>query len=140
MNIKQAAEMFGLTVDTLRYYERVGVIPPVHRNESGYRDYKTSDLNWVYLVKSLRNAGLSVESLIEFATLAQLRETENVEAAQKQVLIDQLKELDEKLAEMKQVRDLLVYKIDTYDSHITQFKTGELTADNVEKLWKRDKF
>lgn len=140
MNIKQAAEMFGLTVDTLRYYERVGVIPPVHRNESGYRDYKTSDLNWVYLVKSLRNAGLSVESLIEFATLAQLRETENVEAAQKQVLIDQLKELDEKLAEMKQVRDLLVYKIDTYDSHISQFKTGELTADNVEKLWERDKF
>lgn len=140
MNIKQAAEMFGLTVDTLRYYERVGVIPPVHRNESGYRDYKTSNLNWVYLVKSLRNAGVSVESLIEFATLAQLRETENVEAAQKQVLIDQLKELDEKLAEMKQVRDLLVYKIDTYDSHIAQFKTGELTADNIEKLWERDKF
>ncbi|EAD4236380.1 MerR family transcriptional regulator [Listeria monocytogenes] len=140
MNIKQAADMFGLTVDTLRYYERVGVIPPVHRNESGYRDYKTSDLNWVYLVKNLRNAGLSVESLIEFETLAQLRETQNVEAAQKQVLVDQLKELDEKLAEMKKVRELLVYKIDSYDSHIAQFKAGELNADNVEKLWKRDKF
>ncbi|ADB67023.1 MerR family transcriptional regulator [Listeria monocytogenes] len=140
MNIKQAADMFGLTVDTLRYYERVGVIPPVHRNESGYRDYKTSDLNWVYLVKNLRNAGLSVESLIEFATLAQLRETQNVEAAQKQVLVDQLKELDEKLAEMKKVRELLVYKIDSYDSHIAQFKAGELNADNVEKLWERDKF
>ncbi|EAG6980787.1 MerR family transcriptional regulator [Listeria monocytogenes] len=139
MNIKQAADMFGLTVDTLRYYERVGVIPPVHRNESGYRDYKTSDLNWVYLVKNLRNAGLSVESLIEFATLAQLRETQNVEAAQKQVLVDQLKELDEKLAEMKKVRELLVYKIDSYDSHIAQFKAGELNADNVEKLWERDK-
>ncbi|HAA8424243.1 TPA_asm: MerR family transcriptional regulator [Listeria monocytogenes] len=140
MNIKQAADMFGLTVDTLRYYERVGVIPPVHRNESGYWDYKTSDLNWVYLVKNLRNAGLSVESLIEFATLAQLRETQNVEAAQKQVLVDQLKELDEKLAEMKKVRELLVYKIDSYDSHIAQFKAGELNADNVEKLWERDKF
>ncbi|EGO8209230.1 MerR family DNA-binding transcriptional regulator, partial [Enterococcus faecalis] len=41
MNIKQAAEMFNLTVDTLRYYERVGIIPPVSRNSSGYRDYKT---------------------------------------------------------------------------------------------------
>ncbi|MBF2356534.1 MerR family transcriptional regulator [Listeria welshimeri] len=140
MNIKQAADMFDLTVDTLRYYERVGVIPPVHRNESGYRDYKTSDLNWVYLVKNLRNAGLSVESLIEFATLAQLRETQDVEAAQKQVLIDQLKELDEKLAEMKRVRNLLVYKIDSYDSHIAKLKTGELTAENVEKLWERNKF
>ncbi|MBC1939261.1 MerR family transcriptional regulator [Listeria welshimeri] len=140
MNIKQAADTFDLTVDTLRYYERVGVIPPVHRNESGYRDYKTSDLNWVYLVKNLRNAGLSVESLIEFATLAQLRETQDVEAAQKQVLIDQLKELDEKLAEMKRVRNLLVYKIDSYDNHIAKFKTGELTAENVEKLWERNKF
>jgi len=94
MNIKKAAEMFDLSVDTLRYYERVGVIPPIHRNMSGYRDYTTNDLNWIYLAKSLRNAGLSVESLIEFAHLAQVRETENVEEAQKQILVDQLGELD----------------------------------------------
>ncbi|EUJ43829.1 MerR family transcriptional regulator [Paenilisteria rocourtiae] len=135
MNIKQAAEIFSLTVDTLRYYERVGVIPPVHRNSSGYRDYSTRDLNWIYLVKNLRKAGLSVESLIEFATLAQLRETQNVEKAQKQVLRDQLKELDDKLAEMQQVRDLLVYKIETYDEHIAKFKTGEMNTENIEKLW-----
>ena len=101
MNIKKAAEMFDLSVDTLRYYERVGVIPPVNRNESGYRDYQTNDLNWIYLAKNLRNAGLSVESLIEFAHLAQLRETQNVEDAQKQILHDQLAELDEKLAQMQ---------------------------------------
>lgn len=93
---KKAAEMFDLTTDTLRYYERVGVIPPVHRNESGYREYSTNDLNWIYLAKNLRNAGLSVESLIEFANLAQLRETQNVEEAQKQILADQLEELDKK--------------------------------------------
>ncbi|MFJ5766393.1 MerR family transcriptional regulator [Lysinibacillus sp. NPDC093210] len=137
MNIKQAAEMFELTVDTLRYYERVGVIPSVHRNENGYRDYTTSDLNWIYLAKNLRNAGLSIESLIEFATLAQIRETQNVEEAQKQILRDQLKELDEKLAVMNQVRDLLVYKIETYDEHIAKFKTGEMNSENVEKLWER---
>lgn len=139
MNIKQAAEMFDLTVDTLRYYERVGVIPPVQRNASGYRDYATSDLNWIYLAKSLRKAGLSVESLIEFATLAQLREKQNVEAAQKQILRDQLRELEDKLAEMNQVRDLLVYKLETYDDHIAKFQTGELNADNIEKLWERNR-
>lgn len=139
MNIKKAAEMFDLTVDTLRYYERVGVIPPVHRNESGYRDFTTNDLNWIFLAKSLRNAGLSIESLIEFAQLAQLRKTENVEFAQKQILADQLEELDAKLAEMQEVRDLLVYKIDTYDAHITKFKSGEITADKVEKIWERKK-
>ncbi|MFE2775162.1 MerR family transcriptional regulator [Aerococcus urinaeequi] len=139
MNIKKAAEMFDLTVDTLRYYERVGVIPPVHRNESGYRDFTTNDLNWIFLAKSLRNAGLSIESLIEFAQFAQLRKTENVEFAQKQILADQLEELDAKLAEMQEVRDLLVYKIDTYDDHIAKFKSGEITADKVEKIWERKK-
>ncbi|KPG70350.1 MerR family transcriptional regulator [Enterococcus sp. RIT-PI-f] len=139
MNIKKAAEMFALSTDTLRYYERVGVIPPVHRNSSGYREYNTNDLNWIYLAKNLRNAGLSVESLIEFAQLAQLRETQNVEAAQKQILYDQLEELDKKLADMQEVRELLVYKIDTYDDHIAKFKAGERTPDKVEKLWERKK-
>lgn len=139
MNIKKAADMFDLSVDTLRYYERVGVIPPVSRNESGYRDYTTNDLNWIYLAKNLRNAGLSVESLIEFAHLAQLREAQNVEKAQKQILVEQLEELDRKLEEMQEVRELLVYKIETYDEHIAKFKAGEMTPDKVEKLWERKK-
>lgn len=139
MNIKKAAEMFDLTTDTLRYYERVGVIPPVHRNESGYREYSTNDLNWIYLAKNLRNAGLSVESLIEFVNLAQLRETQNVEEAQKQILADQLEELDKKIAEMADVRELLSYKIETYDDHIAKFKAGEMPSDKVEKLWERKK-
>lgn len=137
MNIKKAAEMFDLSVDTLRYYERVGVIPPVKRNESGYRDYQTNDLNWIYLAKNLRNAGLSVESLIEFAHLAQLRETQNVEEAQKQILHNQLAELDEKLAQMRQVRELLVYKIETYDEHVGKFQAGAIPPEKVEKLWER---
>ena len=97
------------------------------------------DLNWIFLAKSLRNAGLSIESLIEFAQFAQLRKTENVEFAQKQILADQLEELDAKLAEMQEVRDLLVYKIDTYDDHIAKFKSGEISTDKVEKIWERKK-
>lgn len=135
MNIKQAAELFGLTADTLRYYERVGVIPPVTRNESGYRDYQTRDLNWIYLVKNLRAAGLSIESLIAFCSLSQVRDTEDVEAAQKRILHEQLEELEERLDEMLQARALLQYKIATYDDHLAKFQAGEVTDDNVEKLW-----
>ncbi len=71
-------------------------------------------MNWIYLTKSLRGAGLSVEYLVEFATLSQLRGEQPVEEAQKQVLFDQLEELDKKLLEMQQVKELLTYKIDTY--------------------------
>ncbi|EOH96115.1 hypothetical protein UAY_03025 [Enterococcus moraviensis ATCC BAA-383] len=134
MNSKEAAEMFGLTTDTVRYYERVGVIPPIERDKNGYRIYTTRDLNWIYLAKSLRHAGVSIESLIEFATLAQLGG--EVQKAQKQILQDQLQEIDEKLAEMTKTRELLRYKIDTYDEHIAKFKSGEVTAENIEELWK----
>lgn len=134
LNSKEAAEMFGLTTDTIRYYERVGVIPPIERDKNGYRVYTTRDLNWIYLAKSLRHAGVSIESLIEFATLAQLEG--NVEQAQKQILQDQLQEINEKLGEMTKTRDLLQYKIDTYDEHIAKFKSGEITTDNLEELWK----
>lgn len=134
LNSKEAAEMFGLTADTIRYYERVGVIPPIKRDKNGYRVYTTRDLNWIYLAKSLRHAGVSIESLIEFATLAQLEV--NVEQAQKQILQGQLQEINEKLGEMTKTRDLLQYKIDTYDEHIAKFKSGEITTDNLEELWK----
>ncbi|BDR55999.1 MerR family transcriptional regulator [Xylocopilactobacillus apis] len=139
MNIKKAAQMFNLSIDTLRYYERIGVIPPIKRNDHGYRDYSTNDLNWIYLVKSLRGAGLSIESLIEFAHLSGLRNKANVEEAQKQILSDQLEELDKKISDLKKVRKLLVYKIETYDDHIAKFKIGEMNPNKTEKLWEINK-
>lgn len=135
MNSKQVSDMFNLSIDTLRYYERIGVIPPVTRDKNGYRNYQTSDLNWIFLAKSLRSAGLSIESLIEFATLANLSETQNVADAQKQILVDQLKEIEKNIEEMEKIHALLQYKIDTYDEHLSKFKNGELTNDNAEKLW-----
>ncbi|MFZ1253659.1 MAG: MerR family transcriptional regulator, partial [Trichococcus flocculiformis] len=105
MNSKEVALMFDLPIDTIRYYERVGVIPPITRDKNGYRIYAKRDLNWIFLAKSLRKAGLSIESLIEFATLAQSKE--NVRAAQTQILQDQLTEINVKLEEMVRARDLL---------------------------------
>lgn len=66
MNAQEVANKFDLSVDTLRYYEKIGVIPPVNRLENGYRDYQDQDLNWIYLVKNLRKAGMSIESLKTF--------------------------------------------------------------------------
>ncbi|CRH17509.1 MerR family transcriptional regulator [Carnobacterium maltaromaticum] len=137
MNSKEVSELFNLSIDTLRYYEKAGVIPPVTRSENGYRDYQIRDLNWIYLAKTLRKAGMSIDSLQEFARLAQLHDgaNENVEIKQKQILIDQLEAVDEKLEDMQQARDLLAYKVKTYDDHIAKFKNGELLEKNSEKLW-----
>lgn len=134
MNSKEVSQLFDLPIDTIRYYERVGVIPPITRDKNGYRIYAKRDLNWIFLAKSLRKAGLSIESLIEFATLAQSKEG-NVRAAQKQILQDQLTEINVKLEEMVRARDLLEYKIETFDDHVAKINAGELSDDEVEELW-----
>lgn len=134
LSSKDVAELFDISISTIRYYEKMGIIPPIERDENGYRIYTKSTLNWIYLMKSLRNAGLSIESLQEFSRLSQKQGEERKQ--QKQVLRDQLQEIDEKIAELQRVRKLLNYKIETYDEHLAKFQTGELTAVTTEELWK----
>ena len=71
MTIKQVCQRYGLTQDTLRYYEKIGVIPPVHRSASGIRDYDEHDLGWVENAVCLRSAGVPVESIAEYVKLYQ---------------------------------------------------------------------
>ena len=71
MTIKEVSEKYDISQDTLRYYERIGMIPPVTRTSSGIRDYQESDLGWVEHVICMRSAGLPVESIIEYVKLCQ---------------------------------------------------------------------
>lgn len=66
MTISEVSNKYDLSAETLRYYERVCVIPPVNRNENGIRDYTEVNCNWVNFIKCMRDAGLSIESLIEY--------------------------------------------------------------------------
>ena len=88
MNTKEVVEFMGLSQDTLRYYEKVGAIPPVERNQNGYRDYRTNDLNWIYLVKTYVFFGVKIELLIEFCKLGQLPSNEDTRQRQKRYLMN----------------------------------------------------
>ena len=87
MNISEAAEKSGLTAVTLRYYERIGLIPPVTRGNGGVRLYKESALGWIDFIKCMRNAGLSIESLIEYTTL--FDQGKDTVVARKEILIEE---------------------------------------------------
>lgn len=66
MTISEVSNKYNLSAETLRYYEKVCVIPPVNRNENGIRDYTEVNCNWVNFIKCMRDVGLSIESLIEY--------------------------------------------------------------------------
>ncbi len=66
MTIKEVSERFGVSTDTLRYYERIGLIPQIARTAGGIRDYTESDISWVEHTICMRNAGVPIEALIEY--------------------------------------------------------------------------
>lgn len=113
MTITEVSKKYGLSADTLRYYERVGLIPTVHRNKSGVRDYTQEDCNWVEFIKCMRGAGLTIEVLIDYVTMFQQGDSTIDE--RKTLLIDQRKALSEKIEEMNKTLERLDHKIDLYE-------------------------
>ncbi|SET22566.1 MerR family transcriptional regulator [Paenibacillus sp. NFR01] len=132
MTIAEVSEKFNLSQDTLRYYERIGLIPPVPRNKSGMRAYTEEDCKWVDFIKCMRqSAGLPVEALIEYVSLARLGE--DTLEARKSLLAEQRGKLAEKIAELTGTLARLDDKIERYDQTILK-KEKTLTHAAAELI------
>lgn len=121
MTIKEVSEKYGISQDTLRYYERVQVIPAVTRTSGGIRDYQEEDLKWVELAVCMRNAGLPIESLIEYQKLFQAGD-ETI-PARLELLQSQMEILKKQKKQIEETMGRLSYKIDRYEEAM---KTGKL--------------
>jgi DNA-binding transcriptional MerR regulator len=116
MKIAEVSERYGISSDTLRYYERIGLIPPVNRNESGIRDYNEIDVRRVEFIKCMRSAGLPIETLIEYVGLVQ--QGDQTIEARKEILKEQREQLTARMKEMQKTLELLDFKIKTYENTI----------------------
>jgi MerR family transcriptional regulator, aldehyde-responsive regulator len=116
MTITEVSQKYDITADTLRYYERIGLIPPVNRNASRIRHYTEEDCNWVHFIKCMRGAGLSIEVLVEYVTMFQ--QGNSTINARKELLIEQYSRLTEKIKEMQQTLKRLDNKIDGYEQRV----------------------
>ena len=127
MTIKDVCERFGITADTLRYYEKVGAIPKVGRSQGGIREYDDEALSWVQNAVCLRKAGVSVEAIAEYVRLFNMGdETIKDRLA---LLVSEREELGKQLAELTEAVDLLDWKISRYRKAV---ETGVLTWDKEE--------
>ncbi|MEG0593093.1 MAG: MerR family transcriptional regulator, partial [Coprobacillus sp.] len=102
MTIKEVSEEFGMSADTLRYYEKIGLIEPVTRNSSGIRDYQESDLRRIKFLKCMRLSGLSIEMLSEYVKL--FHEGDHTIPQRKEILLRQKEQL---LLKMKELEETL---------------------------------
>ena len=113
MTISEVSKKYDLTADTIRYYERIGLIPAIHRNSSGNRDFTEEDCGWVEFIKCMRNAGLSIEALIDY--VAMFQKGSSTVKARKNLLIEQREMLVERIENMQATLSRLDKKIEWYE-------------------------
>ena len=120
MTIAEVSRKYDISADTLRYYERIGLSPPVPRTRGGLRDYGEESCGWIQLMKCMRAAGVQIEALIEYVDLFQ--QGDATLDARKALLVEQRDQLVSRMAEMQASLDLLNQKIDRYEQ-------GMMTAE-----------
>lgn len=116
MTISEVAKKYNLSADTIRYYERIGLIPRVNRSASGIRDFTENDCGWVEFIKCMRGAGLPIEALIDYVALFQ--QGDMTVEARKSILVEQRDVLAERMKEMQNTLERLNQKIEHYEEGI----------------------
>lgn len=127
MTVKDVCEEFGITADTLRYYERVGAIPKVARTKGGIREYDAEALGWVKNAVCLRKAGVSVEAIAEYVRLFEMGDGTLKDRLE--LLIGERNGLKAQLDELTAAVELLDWKISRYREAV---KTGVLSWEKNE--------
>lgn len=124
MNIKEASEITKVSSDTIRYYEKIGLIPPITRTSSGIRDIDERIIGRITFVRQMRSAGMSIENLLLYIHLVDSNEDHIAE--QKELLKQQLSVMEEKRDDLQAAIDHLTWKLDHYEDHMVKAET-ELT-------------
>lgn len=113
MTIKEVSKKYDISEDTLRYYERIGLLPKVPRKKSGIRDFDEKSCKWIEFIKCMRSAGMRIEALIEYMNLFQ--EGKKTVTARKNLLLEQREILEEKRNDITKTIERLDYKISLYN-------------------------
>ena len=133
MKIAEVSERYGISSDTLRYYERIGLIQPVNRSENGIRNYGEIDIRRVEFIKCMRSAGLPIEVLIEYVGL--VRQGDQTIEARKEILKEQRDLLASRMKDLQKTLDLLDHKIEVYENAVlTKEKNTIQTEDQVAEI------
>jgi DNA-binding transcriptional MerR regulator len=116
--IQRAAAETGVSRDTLRYYEKIGILPGIGRSESGHRRFTDDDMGWIKLVQCLRSTGMPIEDLHAYAELVQQGDST---AAERLTLLENHRgRIQEEMQELTTAVSLVERKIAGYDQLIAR--------------------
>ena len=118
MTIKEVSKQFNISSATLRYYEKIGLMDSVTKNESGHREYEEKDLRRTNFIKCMRTSGVSIEGIKKYVDL--FNEGEHTISERKQILVEQLNELTLQVENLQKVVTYLKNKIENYEETLVK--------------------
>lgn len=114
MTIREIAAKTNMSTDTLRYYERIGLLPPVPRNAAGIRNYDEYFVNFINFIKKLKASGMSLEHIIDYIRLAEMGDATIQES--KKLLAEARETLLDKINSLQLVAELADYQLRNYEN------------------------
>ncbi|WP_455651094.1 MerR family transcriptional regulator [Phascolarctobacterium faecium] len=114
MTIREIAAKTNMSTDTLRYYERIVLLPPVPRNAAGIRNYDEYFVNFINLIKKLKASGMSLEHIIDYIRLAEMGDATIQE--RKKLLAEARETLLDKINSLQLVAELADYQLRNYEN------------------------
>jgi DNA-binding transcriptional MerR regulator len=112
LTVGEAAARVGLTVHTLRWYERIGLLEQVARDSSGHRQYQVGDIEWLLLLIRLRATGMPVREMIRYAEL--VRAGERTGRARRELMEEHRERVLEQMAQLRDDLAVIDHKIEAY--------------------------
>lgn len=114
MTIREIAAKTNMSTDTLRYYGRIGLLPPVPRNAAGIRNYDEYFVNFINFIKKLKASGMSLEHIIDYIRLAEMGDATIQE--RKKLLAEARETLIEKINSLQLIAELADYQLRNYEN------------------------
>lgn len=112
MYISEVASHSGLSIHTLRFYEKEGLLTNISRNDSGRRVYSELDLIWIQWIQRLKSTGMSLEDIKKFSVLRSSGDSSITD--RKNMLIAHAKKLKTDIQRLKDELDIVEYKVEAY--------------------------
>ena len=130
----EAAKKLKLTKDTLRYYERDGLIPPVHKNRSGHRVYSEMDMEWIFLIKCLRDTDMPIAKIKKYVSLLISKGGESI-SERREILLEHKTFLTERVSLFRNMLQLIGEKIAFYDKTLKTKNPEEIKCMDYITEW-----
>lgn len=118
LTIQEVAQATGLSAHTLRYYERIGLIHPIEREENTRRCYTADDVDWIEFLLKLRATGMSIKDMQKYAKLQ--RRGDDTLPERLEMLKSLRGNVEARMSELDEHLKLICYKIEIYQQIVTE--------------------